>query len=210
MIYCLPGAQSGGVVTFEPNNYSKRGNHSSSNIPPPLHGVRSRVVNAKRTDLSKGVRRKVVHDNCERLTGNLRGYNKSEYNINIGGGKLVRGFFGHTRFATSSKASFDGTHPHRWSERRVYNVYSFGSPSSSVSSSVGPRRIGVENYITHNGDFEFYKVNGKYYDVEVVQQWLEKVLGTAMPATVDSGECMCMLDIYDYTRTSLSLDVGHI
>lgn len=53
----------------------------------------------------------------------------------------------------------------------------------------------MENYITHNGDFEFYKVNGKYYDVEVVQQWLEKVLGTAMPATVDSGECM--LDIYD-------------
>lgn len=60
----------------------------------------------------------------------------------------------------------------------------------------------MENYITHNGDFEFYKVNGKYYDVEVVQQWLEKVLGTAMPATVDSGECM--LDIYDCTR-NLSL-----
>ena len=174
------------MVTFEPVQYSKKYNQSST--PPPLRGVRSRVVNAKRTDLSKRVRHKVGQDNCERLTGNLRGWNKSEYNINKGGGQLVRGFFGHTRFATSSKASFDGTHPHRWSDRRNYNVYSFGSPSVSNPCS-RPRSLGVENYITHNGDFEFYKVNGKYYDVEVVQQWLEKVLGFPMPATVDSGEC---------------------
>ena len=178
------GAQSGGVVTFEPDHYTK--NHSST-TPPPLHGVRSRVVNAKRSDLSKRIRNKVVADNCERMTGNLHGYNKAEYNINVGGGKLVRGFFGHTRFATSSKASFDGTHPHRWSKRRLYNVYLFGSSSSSIAS-CKPRRIGVENYITHNGDFEFLRVNGKYYDVEIVQQWLEKVLDTPMPATVDSCE----------------------
>jgi len=92
----MRGAQSGGVVTFEPDCYSKK-HPSSSSTPPPLHGVRSRVVNAKRSDLSKRVRDKVVKDNTERLTGNLRGYNKSEYNINNGGGKLVRGFFGHTR-----------------------------------------------------------------------------------------------------------------
>ena len=92
----MRGAQSGGVVTFEPDHYSKK-HPSSSSTPPPLHGVRSRVVNAKRSDLSKRVRHKVVKDNTERLTGNLRGYNKSEYNINNGGGKLVRGFFGHTR-----------------------------------------------------------------------------------------------------------------
>ena len=46
----------------------------------------------------------------------------------------------------------------------------------------------MENYITHNGDFEFFHVNGKFYDVEVVQHWLEKVLDVPMPATVDSGE----------------------
>jgi len=92
----MRGAQSGGVVTFEPDHYSNK-KHPSSSTPPPLHGVRSRVVNAKRSDLSKRVRDKVVKDNTERLTGNLRGYNKSEYNINNGGGKLVRGFFGHTR-----------------------------------------------------------------------------------------------------------------
>ena len=90
----MRGAQSGGVVTFEPERYSR--NDKPTSVPPPLRGVRSRVVNAKRTDLSKGVRRKVVKDNCERISGNLRGWDKSEYNINLGGGRLVRGFFGHT------------------------------------------------------------------------------------------------------------------
>ena len=66
-------------------------------------------------------------------------------------------------------------------------MYSFGSYSAPATTS-RPSSVGVENYITHNGDFEFYKVNGKYYDVEIVQQWLEKALGTAMPATVDSGK----------------------
>ena len=70
----------------------------------------------------------------------------------------------------------------------MYNVYSFGSSSASISTTRS-RSVGVENYVTHNGDFERLNVNGNYYDVEVVQQWLEKVLGTPMPATVDSGEC---------------------
>ena len=145
----MRGAQSGGVVTFEPTKYTfttsnKRHTHhhaSSSStsteaiLPPLLKGVRSRVVNAKRTDLSKRIRQKIEQDNCSSLTGNLHGWNKAEYTLNEGAGKLVRGFFGHTRFATSSKASFDGTHPHLWSKRREYSVYSFGSASATSSSS---------------------------------------------------------------------------
>eukprot|EP00581_Thalassiosira_minuscula_P013408 CAMPEP_0183716566 /NCGR_PEP_ID=MMETSP0737-20130205/10436_1 /TAXON_ID=385413 /ORGANISM="Thalassiosira miniscula, Strain CCMP1093" /LENGTH=1583 /DNA_ID=CAMNT_0025945857 /DNA_START=119 /DNA_END=4870 /DNA_ORIENTATION=+ len=215
----MRGAQSGGVVTFEPDHYTyaKHNKQQSSSpiVPPALHGIRSRVVNAKRTDLSKGVRRKVVKDNCTSALGggggNLRGWNKSEYNINNGAGKLVRGFFGHTRFATSSKASFDGTHPHQWSPRRTYNVYSFGSSSSvsnSSNSRTRPRSMGVENYITHNGDFEFYNVNGKYYDVEVVQQWLEKILETPMPATVDSAAIAGVIDLLR-TQGSFALSVRY-
>ena len=215
------GAQSGGVVTFEPTTYSnssKQHHHDSSNAttqannnnnkysppPPLLRGIRSRVVNAKRTDLSKRIRHKIERDNCTPM-GNLRGWNKDEFNNNTknngGGGRLVRGFFGHTRFATSSKASFEGTHPHQWSKRRMYQVYSFNNASSSTSSSRDDintkikRNIGVENYITHNGDFEFFKVNGKYYDVEIIQQWLEKVLGVSMPATVDSAAIAGVIDL---------------
>ena len=156
--------------------------------------MRSRVVNAKRSDLSKGVRRRVARDNRDRRTGNLRGCDRRECTPNHGDeqGRLVRGFFGHTRFATSSIASLDGTHPHRWCPWTIRGVYPFGSPSfasrSGSEATPRPRRVGVENYVTHNGDFEFFNVNGRYYDVEVVQRWLEKVLGTPMPAAVDSGE----------------------
>jgi hypothetical protein len=209
------------VVTFEPDRRqppSSSTSHTSAIPPPPsLHGIRSRVVNAKRTDLSKGVRRKVMKDNCELFTGNLRGWKRvaaaaattttSPATTNDGednaisssrSNGLVKGFFGHTRFATSSKASFDGTHPHIWSPRKMYHVYPFASASASSAaaaasvrspqSSLRGRAVGVENYITHNGDFEFFHVNGKFYDVEVVQHWLEKVLDVPMPATVDSGE----------------------
>ncbi len=143
-----------------------------------------------------------MKDNCEYFTGNLRGWNKATTTINVGGNtatgggscRLVKGFFGHTRFATSSKASFDGTHPHIWSPRKMYNVYPFASASASSTAAASTavrsqsRSVGVENYVTHNGDFEFFHVNGKFYDVEVVQRWLETVLDVPMPAAVDSGE----------------------
>ncbi|KAL7540954.1 hypothetical protein ACHAXR_010517, partial [Thalassiosira sp. AJA248-18] len=202
----MRGAQSGGVVTFEPTKYSV-GKSASATAPPSFRGVRSRVVNAKRTDLSKGIRRKVAKDNTENMSGNLRGYNSSIYNTNREAGRLVKGFFGHTRFATSSISSFEGTHPHRWSERRVYHVYSFAS-SSALPSSHLHRNIGVENYVTHNGDFDFYNVNGQCYDLEVVQGWLEKVLETPMPATVDSAAIAGMFDLLR-TQGSFALSIRY-
>lgn len=95
------GAQSGGVVTYEPAGHS-------STLLPKLKGIRSRVVNAKRTDLSKGVRRKIEKDNFGLFKG-LRGSNSPEYNASVEEGRLVRAFFGHTRFATTSKASCEFT-----------------------------------------------------------------------------------------------------
>jgi hypothetical protein len=55
--------------------------------------------------------------------------------------------------------------------------------------------MGMENFITHNGDFEFSQVNGKYYDVDVVQHWSEHVLGCVMPATVDSSGIAGVIDL---------------
>ena len=174
------------MVTFEPMHYCSlipSSKSSSSTSPSSLRGIRSRTINAKRSDLSQRIIAKIKKDNCT-LHGNLRGYNKPEY---AKSGQLVRAFFGHTRFATSSKASFEGTHPHLWSERRLYKIYNNDANTS--------REIGVENYITHNGDFEFMNVNGKYYDVEVVQHWLEYVLGSSMPATVDSAAIAGVIDL---------------
>lgn len=169
-----------------------------------LRAVRSRVVNAKRTDLSKGIRHKIVSDNCTPFFGNLRGWNKDEF-ASTNPKRLVRGFFGHTRFATSSKATLDGTHPHQWSPRKLYRMYPFQSSlaSSSLSDSnddinqIYPKsnNIGVESFITHNGDFEFYKIHGKYYDTEAIQKWLVKTLHVPMPTTVDSAAIAGMMDL---------------
>lgn len=191
----MTGAQSGGVVTFEPTSYSSsslsKSSESTSSAANSLRGVRSRTVNAKRTDLSHRILQKLKRINCT-SGGNLRGWDRVEYNHDNDDTRLVRGFFGHTRFATSSKASMDGTHPHQWSERRVFRVYHRSDTNGSCGDS---SEVGVENYITHNGDFEFFKVNNKYYDVEVLQRWLEHVLGVPMPCTVDSSAIAGTIDL---------------
>ena len=84
------------------------GRPQATAIPSPAHpqagrdvtkdrkGVRQRVVNGKRTDLSK-----LLTDKCERK-GMFSGVTAPAV------------FQGHTRFATSSIANGDGCHPHQW------------------------------------------------------------------------------------------------
>jgi len=48
---------------------------------------------------------------------------------------------------------------------------------------------------TPSGDFEFYKIGGKYYDCEAIQEWLVKTLHVPMPATVDSAAIAGMIDL---------------
>jgi hypothetical protein len=119
----MRGAQSGGVVTFIPHG-------SSSN----LKGTRSRCVNKKRTDLSKLVRSKIESDV-----------------FRFGKQPFPKGFVpvmsGHTRFATSSKATMDGTHPHQWTPSTPRRVYDFHAPLDGDHEFV-PRVVIVENFIT--------------------------------------------------------------
>ena len=74
-------------------------------------------------------------------------------------------------------------------------MYRFDNNDDATTRQSTPQEIGIENYITHNGDFEFYKVNGKYYDVEILQRWLETTLGARMPATVDSAAIAGVVDL---------------
>lgn len=90
----------------------------------------------------------------------------------------------------------DGTHPHQWSPRKNFNMYPFQSSSAPQALPLVPESTGVEHYITHNGDFEFYKFgNGKFYDTSEVQQFLVKALGVPMPATVDSAAVAGVIDL---------------
>ena len=166
----MRGAQSGGVITFTPQRAKKDEGGLS------LQGIRSRVVNQKRTDLSVLVRRK-VHRQVFRSSKSFPQ-------------DFVPVLSGHTRFATSSKATLEGTHPHRWTPptaRRVYDLSNQADPSPQVRT--------VENYITHNGDFDFYVLNGKTYDIEVIQKWLAITTGAPMPASVDSCAVAGVVDL---------------
>ena len=176
----MRGAQSGGVITYVPNSSGS------------LKGIRSRVVNRKRTDLSVEVRRKVQRDV---FGGSVTKQNRFPKDH-------VVAMSGHTRFATSSKASFDGTHPQQWtpaSLRRVYDMNIPHNPDGENQSNYqhvhNIRTIPVENFITHNGDFDFYEVNGKVYDLETIQKWLVIVTGSPMPAVVDSCSVAGVVDL---------------
>lgn len=92
--------------------------------------VRSRVVNRKRTDLSKLLRRKVQADV----------HFRSPFPF----------LMGHTRFATSSKSTLDGTHPHRWTAPSMWRMYDFNVPRKNTAGfSFEAKSTRVENYVTH-------------------------------------------------------------
>lgn len=166
----MRGAQSGGVITFKPDRKGR------------LHGIRSRCVNSKRTDLSKLVRSKVQRDVFSRWGGNPFPTD------------FVTVMSGHTRFATSSKATMDGTHPHQWTPPSWRRVYDFSIPHTGDFEFI-PKLTKVENYITHNGDFDYYMVNGKTYDLDLVQIWLVATTGCLMPASVDSAAIAGVVDL---------------
>jgi hypothetical protein len=61
-------------------------------------------------------------------------------------------------------------------------------PSAAASTN-------VETFICHNGDLEFFKIGGAWYETGDVQEWLERVTETPMPATVDSAAIAGIMDI---------------
>ena len=123
-ITMMRGAQSGGVVT-----YVKNGSKG-------VKGMRSRVVNGKRTDLSELIVGKLTSD--QRFAPLLDG---------------PRIYAGHTRFATTSKATFDGTHPHQWTPPENFRVWRRSSSGGDWTCKVES----VENFICHNGDLDAFE-----------------------------------------------------
>jgi hypothetical protein len=58
-----------------------------------------------------------------------------------------------------------------------------------------PIGIMMENYITHNGDFEYYELNGTHYEIDTIQKWLTIATGAKMPTVVDSCAIAGMVDL---------------
>jgi hypothetical protein len=109
----MRGAQAAGLVT-----YTKQGRRG-------LVGHRSRVVNSKRGDLTA----RLLYQFKRRMSARCV--------------SVPQLFQGHTRFATSSIANFEGTHPHQWLPPTVQPVWEI--KSGAISESVA----NVEMYVTH-------------------------------------------------------------
>ena len=160
-ITMMRGAQSGGVIT-----YVKQGQNS-------FRGIRSRVVNGKRTNLSELV--------VSKLASDLRFVSLPD---------APRIFAGHTRFATTSKATFDGTHPHQWTPPEMMRVWrrdSEGAWSSEMAS--------VENFICHNGDLDAFDVAGVCHPLEALMPWLAVANHCPAPSQVDSAGVAGLMDL---------------
>ena len=167
---CPPPLRRG--VGFPPPTARQTVEHpSGSHIgwrPPPC-----RVLNSKCSDLSDLIAHKL------KKTMSLQG--KST--------ELVS-YRGHTRFATSSLTTLDGCHPHQWTSPSVMSFWDGFRDKRSSSS-----RRTVENFITHNGDFDPFTAGTHSYDLSKVQAWLQRVLWTPMPSTVDSEVVAGLVDL---------------
>ena len=134
----MRGAQCAGLVSYS----TDRNDNSTA--------ARSRVVNGKRTDL------------CEKLLSQRRTramLGAATRRAPDGGAPLV--FQGHTRFATSSIVNLGGCHPHRWSPPSRRTEWRFVIVGGGFAAA--PRN--VEGYVTHNGDLDFFTMNGVCYSV---------------------------------------------
>lgn len=187
-ITMMRGAQSAGLVSYAPASGGG------------AVGTRARVVNGKRTDL------------CEQL---LR-HRKAKAMLSPSRMKAPLLFQGHTRFATSSISNLNGTpppahpptsprtrraghraadaaparppagcHPHQWCPPQRRPVWTFVHGSAFAAT---PRN--VEGFITHNGDLDFFEINGVTYALDELQLLLPRLLHSKLPAAVDS---VCLL-----------------
>ena len=136
----MRGAQCAGLVSYS----TDRNDNSTA--------ARSRVVNGKRTDL------------CEKLLSQRRTramLGAATRRAPDGGAPLV--FQGHTRFATSSIVNLGGCHPHRWTAATRRTEWRFVVGGGGFAAA--PRN--VEGYVTHNGDLDFFTLNGVCYSVRI-------------------------------------------
>ena len=168
-ITSMRGAQSAGLATFR---HGARG----------FTGQRTRVVNGKRTDLPRLLLRRA------------RGFFRESWGECSSGAQPPTLYQGHTRFATSSISSLDGTHPQQWTPASVQRVWRFDDRSGTYVS----EQANVEAFVTHNGDLDFFTIHGQTYAVGELRTLLGRLLHRAAPSTVDSA---CLAGLLELLRT---------
>ena len=79
-----------------------------------------------------------------------------------------------------------------WEDQRSIHVF-FHSSCIIVAHHTSYACVYTTPFLS--GDFEFYKIAGRYYDCEAIQEWLVRALHVPMPATVDSAAIAGVIDL---------------
>ncbi|GLI64923.1 hypothetical protein VaNZ11_008318 [Volvox africanus] len=176
------GAQSGGLVALVESapgdaaggaDGGNRGGKGSKRAV--IDGIRSRCAPGKRDHLSVE-----LHRRFGRALGRAP---------RLAGGHGI--FVGHTRFATSSQPSEGESHPHQWSPPFTTSVWR--THPSSGRLEVAEEKFGV--WITHNGDFDFWRLMGQDRTHSEVASFLNAALGCPSPAKCDSVRVAGMIEL---------------
>lgn len=173
----LRGAQAGGC-----NIFLSSGGCSSSD---KVIAVRSRVVKSKRGQLGRQLFYKLNRELFLRWTRHLLFFKPLRPLPVV----LAQG---HSRFGTSSAPAEVETHPHCWLGPHKDNVWlkdhqtGFWSQQNDVEVCVS---------ITHNGDFDGWKIYEDTVPDGLLGTWLHKVLHHNNPAAGDSPKLAGMMDL---------------
>jgi hypothetical protein len=173
--------RSGELLMDEPLSLEEQGQRSGQvsavalGAPAPvmLTSTRRRLVNTKRGDMPKALRK---------LYTAAAGKGKP-----AGAGSAA--YIGHTRFATASLPAVNETHPHEWTPFAQAPVWQFedGKFRQSV------RHVGI--HLTHNGDLDAVRLFSHTVEVGELGLWLERVLHQANDTRGDSPKGAGMLEL---------------
>lgn len=171
----LRGAQAGGCSIF----LSEDGRNSTL-------AVRSRVVKSKRGHVGPMI--------FSKLRKELRGQNLGRM---LSCRRWLRPLptvlaQGHTRFGTSSAPRVRETHPHQWLGSHYGDVWQRDQFTGLWTCE---KKINICVTVTHNGDFNGWKVYDDIVPTSLLGAWLSKVLHHRNEAECDSAKIAGMMDL---------------
>jgi hypothetical protein len=138
------------------------------------------------------VGKKIVNQKRSNLTKSLEAaFAPARHKAKIAGVKPANSIIGawHYRFGTSCPPSVLETHWHEWMPARFTSVWQIENGQWVC------QRKNVNHRITHNGDFDAWKIFNKQIENTELGWWLERVLHTPNATTGDSPKIAGMMDL---------------
>lgn len=161
----IRGEQAGGGLVLAENSHQQ------------IVFVGEKIVNKKRDNLTISLEKAFARQRKKSQGAKLQPLEHS-----------VTGVW-HYRFGTSGPPTVAGTHWHEWVGTRQVNVWQF------IEGQWICQPKNVNHRITHNGDFDSWKLFGTEVSNKDLGLWLTRVLRSSNDAQADSPKIAGMMDL---------------